>query len=487
MAHTEPLNARLEQSFDLLEHWAVNTPGAVYFRDGVHELTFSQGYEHARKLAAHLRSLGVNEGDVVALEVSIALQVLFIPAVMQLRAATMTHLENASAASASRANWLFSSARTVSACAERTVLVDAAFLRAVEGAPELRESLPYPSTDALLRIAHSSGSTGLPKQIPLSVEMTHHRALAANELSVPGSAFLSMLDLGTASGFHTYLGGLMRGAAYLNPGNAAHNLSMITRFGVTAVKASPVQVSELLVEAERAGASLESLRAIYCAGSVVPVTLRERVRRLTPARLFSLYGSTEAGRCAERELVDDELSNVGRIVEGTELRIVDEDGADVPAGETGHIRYRRAHQAREYRGDAAATAASFPDGWFVTGDLGHLNEHGELVLDGRANDVVNVGGLKVNIASIEQFALGELGLSAAACTVLDGANGIGDLVMVAETGAHDPAALGSALTARFGALAPKTLLSVPRVPRNSAGKIDREAVAALARETLGRL
>ena len=217
------------------------------------------------------------------------------------------------------------------------------------------------------------------------------------------------------------------------------------------------------------------------------MALRERVRRQTQARLFCLYGSTEAGRCAERELTDNAISNVGRVADGTELSIVDEAGVPVPAGTTGAIRYRRAFQAREYLGDATATAATFPDGWFITGDLGHLTPDGELILDGRASEVVNVGGLKVNSAAIEAVALGEPGVSGAACTVIDDENGVPLLVLAIEgTIAGGATQLARTLSERFGALAPQTLLRVPTIPRNRAGKTDRSALAALARETLGR-
>ncbi|HLP23987.1 MAG TPA: long-chain fatty acid--CoA ligase, partial [Microbacteriaceae bacterium] len=379
--------ARLEQPFDLLEHWAISTPERPYFVDGTHELSFAQAYEHARKLATALRALGVQEGEVVALELSSALQVLFIPALMQLRAATVIHRESGPV----HANWLFSSNRTSSERARRTVPVDGAFLRDVAEHAELRESLPYPSRASLLRLAHSSGSTGTPKAIPLTLEMAHHRALAANELAVPGQPFMSLLDMGTASGFHTYLGGLLRGEAFYNPGNAAHNLALLSRYRVSALKLSPIQLSELLAEAERTGTPLDGLTALYCAGSVVPVALRQRVRSLGGIRLYCLYGSTEAGRCAERELLDDDTANVGQIAEGTELRIVDEAGNDVPAGQSGHVRYRRAHQAVEYFEDPFATEAAFVDGWFLTGDIGHISPRGELILDGRSNEVMNVG------------------------------------------------------------------------------------------------
>src|SRR5581483_12286517 len=84
-----------------------------------------------------------------------------------------------------------------------------------------------------------------------------------------------------------------------------------------------------------------------------------------------------------------------------EVRIVDEDGRDLPAGEVGEIWVKGPTVVRGYLNDDEATAASFTDGWFHTGDLGLLDEDGFLFVVDRLKDVVIRGGENVYAAEVE--------------------------------------------------------------------------------------
>lgn len=473
------------QPFRYLQHWSAVTPDSPFLRDGRHELSFAEALASAQRLSSELQRLGLREGDVIALDVSVALQVIFIAAAAQLQLVTCSHLEYNSTNKGFRADWLFSSNRSTSESATRVVVVDVDFLRRVQSALPLEVVNDYASLESTYRIAFSSGSTGLPKAVPLTLDMVHHRAIAARELVTDDSPFMSLLDLSTASGFHTLHDGWMRGACYFNPGGAKHNLAQIRDFGITAIKASPVQLAELCAEAVHNGGHLNPLQRVYSAGSLVPVALRHKLRSLSAARLFTLYGSTEVGRCAERELDDDELSNVGHIALGTEARIVDSAGMEVPVGATGEVHYRRAHQATHYVGDALASENAFRDGWFVTGDLGHLTSDGQLALEGRGNDIVNAGGIKVNLHEIEVSALTLGKLADSAAVVIDDIDGVSRVVLVVVRGpSSDLEKLGRELKQKLGALAPLTILSMPGIPKNRAGKTDRGALAEVVSATL---
>jgi acyl-coenzyme A synthetase/AMP-(fatty) acid ligase len=477
-------NAEL-QPFRYLQHWSALTPEAPFFRDGKNEISFAEALNSAQRLSSELQRLGLREGDVIALDMSVALQVIFIAAAAQLRLVTCSHLEYNATTSGFRADWLFSSNRSTSASARQVVVVDGAFLRGVQSAHPLDVITDYSSLESTYRIAFSSGSTGLPKAVPLTLDMVHHRALAAAELVIDGTPFMSILDVTTASGFHTLHDGWMRGACYYNPGDAKHNVAQIRNFGITAIKTSPVQLAELCDAATHNDANLDPLQRVYSAGSLVPVALRHKFRSLSAARLFTLYGSTEAGRCAERELTDDDLSNVGPIAPGSEVRTVDAAGTEVAIGTSGQIHYRRAHQATHYLGDEAASTNAFRDGWFVTGDLGHLTDDGELVLEGRANDIVNAGGIKVNLHEIEVAALRVGKLADAAAVVIDDIDGVHRVVLAVVRGpSSDLETLGRDLKNQFGALAPHTVLGMPTIPKNRAGKTDRDALGRVVREAL---
>jgi long-chain acyl-CoA synthetase len=456
-----------------LTRWAETTPDAMLFSDGMNSLSYADTLAFARTMAAKMRALGVNSGDRIALELATGLQIVFTFAAMHEGAATATF----NPASHLQVDWLFTSERSDAPNARNVVFVDAGFLNAPAATDVTDLRLRgFASSDDLCRIAYSSGTTGSPKAVALTLDMVHHRAQAAHELVLLGTPFMCLLDLGTASGFHTLMAAVMSGGMYLNPGDARHNHRLVRLFGVTAIKASPIQIAQLLDVARRSDQPVESLVNIYSAGSVVPVALRKTVRDESTARLFNLFGSTEVGRAAERELDDDDLSFAGFVVEGTDLEIVDEHNHPQPFGQQGTVRYRRAHMATSYLDDDEATRHSFRDGWFYTGDEGKLESDGRLFLTGRISDVINLGGIKVQPRVAEDLALTFTGIVDAAGFGFTGTGGVEQfaLAVVVQPGeSMNASELALALSSQLGPLAPSSIFAVPSIPRNNAGKVDR--------------
>jgi acyl-coenzyme A synthetase/AMP-(fatty) acid ligase len=284
--------------------------------------------------------------------------------------------------------------------------------------------------------------------------------------------------MSTASGFHTFIAGLSVGDAYLPPGSPEHNALLVRTRGVAAIKASPVQISQLFEAARSEGVTLASLQTVYSAGSVVPLTLRRVIAAESSAQLVNLYGSTEAGRAAERVVADDELAYAGDVVSGTELQIVDQSDNPVAPGVAGIVRYRRPFQALGYLGDPETTQSTFRDGWFYTGDVGSLSAEGRLTLVGRSSSVINLGGVKVNPSEVEGFALTHPGIRSAAAFSHGERDDIPRFVLAVE--ADDSADLGklaTSLIAQFGPLAPQAIFRMPELPRNDMGKIQLAQIA----------
>jgi long-chain acyl-CoA synthetase len=460
-----------------LARWAQTTPSAMVFSDGLNSLNYSETHSFARTVAAKMRELGVAPGDRVALELATGLQIVFSFAAMHEGASTATFI----ATSPLQFDWLFTSERRDALTARKVIFVDGDFLKS-PASTDVIDLAPrgFTSGRDLCRIANSSGTTGTPKAVALSLEMVHHRAMAAHELVLLGTSFMCILGLGTASGFHTLLAAVMSGGAYLNPGDAKHNHRLVRLFGVTAIKASPIQIAELLAVARSSDEPLDSLVNIFAAGSVVPVALRHAVRAETTARLVNLYGSTEVGRAAERELDDDDLACAGFVVEGTDLEIVDEHDHPQPFGQQGAVRYRRAHMATAYLDDDEATRESFRDGWFYTGDEGKLESDGRLFLTGRISEVINVGGIKVQPRVAEDLALTFTGIVDAAGFGFTGTGGVEQFalgVVVQPGESMNAPELAVVLSSQLGPLAPSAIFTVPSIPRNTAGKVDRAELA----------
>jgi acyl-CoA synthetase (AMP-forming)/AMP-acid ligase II len=189
--------------------------------------------------------------------------------------------------------------------------------------------------------------------------------------------------------------------------NADRAVDLIERERVTALSGVVSTTMELLERAEARGADLSSLKSLAAGASAVPPEFVRRVDRHFTAKVSpgNGYGLTEtcgavvgiAGG-AYRE----KRTSVGRPLSPlNEVRIVDGDGRDVPPGEVGEIWLKGPTVVRGYLDDDAATAASFTDGWFHTGDLGTLDEDGFLSVVDRLKDVVIRGGENVYAAEVE--------------------------------------------------------------------------------------
>lgn len=454
-------------------------PNATAFSDGQQSLTYAHALEFALKIRRSLRTRGVRSGDSVAIELPSGLHVVATCALFIEGVVTLAHREPTTSRPVFVADWLLTTQRTESRAARQLIVVDAAFLSEVQSAePDGSEGGGFVASDSPVRIVYSSGTTGTPKAIVLTREMVHHRALAAAELFDAETAFLSMLDLATASGFHTLLACLMTRRAYLNPGDGNHNLKIINQFSVGAVKASPAQLQTLVNACVQSGQRLPSLRAVYSAGSVLSPTLQATLKSLSNARIFTLYGSSEAGRCAQRELTDEQGHNVGAVVPGSDVRIVGEDGVPLAKGEQGSIEYRRAHQAIGYLNDSELTAQVFRDGWFRTGDIGYLNTRDELVVLGRVGDIVNVGGVKVNLVTLDATALEIEGVvDAAGFVTLESDNAPQLALAVVLRNDVSPQSLVAQLKEQLGSQAPGLLFALQSIPRTETGKVRRTELA----------
>jgi cyclohexanecarboxylate-CoA ligase/acyl-CoA synthetase len=152
------------------------------------------------------------------------------------------------------------------------------------------------------------------------------------------------------------------------------------------------------------------LRFWLSAGAPIPTALvAEAANRFAGCRLVSAYGSSEvmmATVCRPEDPVERVASSDGAPVPGVEIRIVDLEEHAVPAGTDGEIRYRGPGRLLQYwkRHDLTA-AATDADGWWRTGDLGRLDEHGYLRVTGRLKDVIIRGGFNISAREVEEALL----------------------------------------------------------------------------------
>jgi long-chain acyl-CoA synthetase len=284
------------------------------------------------------------------------------------------------------------------------------------------------AADDIALILYTSGTTGAPKGVSLS-----HGNLLANADAVLAylqlderDSVLSVLAFYYAYGasvLHTHL--LAGGCLVLAQNLLFPHLLMdtIARERITGFSGVPSTFALLLGRVKLSSYDLSSLRYLTQAGGAMSPSLTRRLRTALPrARLFVMYGQTEATSrltWLPPERLDEKLGSVGIPVDGVELRIVREDDSEADTGEDGEVRVRGANVMHGYWNNPEATAAVLRDGWLRTGDVGRLDADGFLWLQGRRSDMIKTGAHRVHPGDIED-AIAELaGVSEVAVVGID--------------------------------------------------------------------
>jgi long-chain acyl-CoA synthetase len=349
-----------------------------------------------------------------------------------------------------------------------------------------------PAGDAIATLQYTGGTTGRPKGVMLT-----HRAIATNvrqrEAWLPtrleDERVLCFMPL-----YHTFavamalhLALYARGTLVVLPRyRPAAVLDALVRHRITRLPAGPTVYAGLLASGLLRDADLGTLRSAYSGSAPLPVSTLAAWDAATRVPVFEGYGQTEAGPVLTYQSVDRprQPGSVGRPLPGTELEIVDpQDGRHVlPAGEVGEVRARGPQLMSGYRGRPEETAAALRDGWLYTGDLGRIDERGELRIEDRKKDMVIVGGYNVYPREVEDVLLAHPDVAEAAVYgVADAYRGeVVHATVVARAGHDlDLAALEAHCAAGLVRYKrPVRLVQVEALPRTAVGKIDRGALRA---------
>lgn len=228
------------------------------------------------------------------------------------------------------------------------------------------------------------------------------------------------------------------------------------------------------------------MRYIEIGSASMPRSEKEHLMRLFPrTRICMHYGLTEASRSAFIEFHEsrDRLDSVGRPTPNVAIRIVDEEGHEVGPHVLGKIQIGGEHVMTGYWGAELDERREGP--WLRSGDLGYRDEDGYIYVCGREDDVINVGGRKVNPAEVEQPLAAHERIAEAVCVATQDPI-TGEAVralLVARPGDGElpsAEALADFLSPTLETYKiPVRFEWVPSLPRNSAGKVVRKAAAGL--------
>jgi fatty-acyl-CoA synthase len=201
-----------------------------------------------------------------------------------------------------------------------------------------------------------------------------------------------------------------------------------------------------------------------------------------------VYGTTETAPIAVYQRRDDaarSTGSTGKPALHCDLRIVDDTGQDVPAGKRGEVLIRGPNLMSCYWRNPEATAAALHDGWFRTGDVGHLDDEGDLWIDARKDDLIKSGGERIYPAELEDLLRQAPGVADIAIVGRpDPTWGEVPVAVVVVAGENHPI-LDDLLACLDGRVArfkhPKDVLFVYELPKSALGKVLRYPLRALVR------
>jgi acyl-CoA synthetase (AMP-forming)/AMP-acid ligase II len=275
-------------------------------------------------------------------------------------------------------------------------------------------------------LGYTSGTTGLPKGVAMS-----HAAFVGgfNAGRLEPAMAWSQHDVVAMAMPNFHLGGsflsmqaLMTGAtlAILPTFEIGELLATVSKHHVTVLPLVPTAIQMLLDDPRLLEGDISTVRSVVYFGAPISVEVLRRTMRTFSAEMLQYYGTTESWTLTFLDASghdpanSERLASCGKPVPGVELRLADEDGRDVKAGEIGEIIARSPSMFSRYWRNPKATAAAFRDGWYRTGDLARRDAEGFYFIVDRAKDMIVSGGENVYSAEVEHALSRHVGVAAVA-------------------------------------------------------------------------
>ncbi len=337
--------------------------------------------------------------------------------------------------------------------------------------------------DDLASILYTSGTTGRSKGAMLSHGNLTSNAITLNTLwgITPGDVLIHALPIFHIHGLFVALHTAMLSACeiiFSSKFDVAEIRRQLPRASM--MMGVPTFYTRLLAEGDFGKDETAHMRLFISGSAPLTDETFNAFEARTGHRILERYGMSEAGMIASNPLDGTRLAGtVGFALPGVSLRIANDAGAALPPGEPGIVEVKGPNIFKGYWRMPQKTKQEFrSDGFFITGDIGALDEGGRLTLIGRAKDLIIAGGYNIYPKEIEAALDAVSGVHESAVIGLphaDMGEGVA-AVLVAKEGPVDDKTIDTALAALAKFKRPRKLFWVEALPRNAMGKVQKQVL-----------
>jgi len=403
-----------------IQKYAKETPDKIAVIVNDQKCSYKTLAEYNRKAALYLEGKGVKAGDRVVVEADHILPYVYFWYGIQLLGATFVPVEKSSPSKRIKEIADELDATVIVTLEKRDDLENAwALCEIIEEIAACDDSFEAkePDKDSLAEILFTTGTTGKSKGVMVSFENQVNIALAGIETTniQSDNVWLIPTPMNHAAGLRkVHIAMAVGSTSCLLEGfrNFKLYFKTIEDHNVTSLYLPPSAIHILLAFAAKNLAALNGqLRFIYSSSTAYPETDKEKMRELLPdVYMYNCFGCSEAGVvCTDEFCVSGGskyASSVGIPNSYSEIVLLDEDGNEkknATAKDPGLIAIRSKSVMKGYWNEPELTAQAIKNGMLVMSDLCYFAENGEIILVGRSNDTINLGGLKVAPIEVEEL------------------------------------------------------------------------------------
>ena len=343
-------------------------------------------------------------------------------------------------------------------------------------------------------LMYTSGSTGFPKGVMLT-----HGNLIANVLMGEKAFPVARTDTFFAAVPMNHIYGVTGINQAFYYGNtfilipwfdAVKTLEILTDYKVAVAGFVPTMIIRMMEKYDSSRHDLQHMKQLVCSGAPLAEETLIQAQNLFGVRLYHGYGCTETASAIARQLIGGafKMGSVGPPIPGMALRLVDDEVKDVAPGESGEIIVKGPNVMKGYWNKPRETAEALRDGWFHTGDLGRLDEDGELYIVGRKKDLIIKGGENIDPGVSENILLKhpavlnaatiaipdpKFGEEVASAVILKPGEQVSEKELIEFVGEH---------VHHF--VAPKRIFILPEFPTTGTGKVLKREIKEIVKKMM---